>query len=109
MTNTKAFTNHKANGVYLKFPNGNTISTIWSSGSYTSNHDYEHPSGDPVKSYSERIEAGSEDVEVMISCEPMRMELIEEKFSSHSAGSGVFGHLSINEWLELLNMLAKEY
>ena len=37
--NNAAFTNHKHNGVYLQFPNGNAISTIWGVGSYTDNHD----------------------------------------------------------------------
>ena len=103
----KTFTNHKVNGVYLKLPNGNGISSIWGSGSYTDNHDWESPDGDIGKNYDTRIQEGSSDVEVMIDCDPVVLELIETKYASKSAGGGVIGHLNFDQWLDILNTLNK--
>ena len=109
MEERKAFTAHKANGIYLKFPNGNGISTIWSTGSYSDNHDFDFRKDDGSldleRNYRDRIEQGSDTVEVMIDCKPIVLELLEAKFAENSAGGSVFGHLSISQWLEILNIL----
>ena len=105
---TKAFKQHKLNGFYLTFPNGNSISTIWSSGSYTDNHDWEIRNAkgeiDFSKLYDTKL--SSDTAEVMIDCKPVVLELIEAKNLGSSAGGSVFGHLSITEWLEIVNILA---
>lgn len=108
---TKAFTAHKENGIYLKFPNGNAISTIWGGGSYTENHDYEIRDTDGkidvVRSYSERIADGSDTVEVMVTCSATVLELLEAKYGTESAGGSVFGHLTLEQWLDILDILKR--
>ena len=100
----KAFTNHKENGINLVFPNGNSLSTIWGAGSYTENHDWKSPDGDILKSYSTRIEEGSDTCETMPSCSPLVKKLLDAKFPDNENGS-VFGHLSFSQWLEMVNIL----
>ena len=104
----KAFFNHKINGVHLTFPNGNSVSSIWSSGSYTDNHDWEIKNAvgevDFDKLYKTPL--SSDTVEIMVNCKPIVLELLEAKFDEKSEGGSVFGHLTILEWLEILNILS---
>lgn len=105
----KAFRNHRINGIYLNFPNGNGISTIWTNGSYTENHDFESTKEngdiDFEKTFSTPL--SSDDVEVMVNCNDTVQELLEAKYNTESAGGGVFGHLNIEKWLDILNILSK--
>lgn len=100
----KTFTNHKVNGIYIELPNGNNISSIWSSGSYTDNHNWTDPSGDILKNYDTRIVEGSNEVEVMIGCDDVVMELINTKYNNEG---DVIGHLKFDQWLDILNILNK--
>lgn len=56
----KAFTNHRYNGVYLEFPNGNAISTIWGCGTYSDNHDKS-----PLE-FNKIIREGSNTAEILL-------------------------------------------
>lgn len=91
----KAFSNHKINGVYLSFPNGNGLSTIWGAGTYSDNHD--------SFDYQMVFKEGSDTCEVMPDCSSTVLELIHAKFDQ---GSGsVIGYLTFEQWLEVLNIL----
>lgn len=106
----KSFTIHRDNGVFLSFPNGNSISTIWGWGSYTENHDW-HP--DPTKQGTydiseifKRIPEGSNTVEIMFNCGVLLKKKILKKFNNKDEQP--IGHLNIVQWLEIINLLAKE-
>lgn len=101
----RAFSNHKINGVRLTFPNGNAISTVWGRGTYSDNHDFD--SGDVLKDYMQPIERGSNTAEIMILNAPDK--LIEKiyKHQNTSSDNGVIGHISITDWLWIVNQLAK--
>ena len=105
--NNSAFTNHRHNGVYLQFPNGNAISSIWSVGSYTGNHDY--ASGDIIKDYTTLIKRGSNTVEIMIETNNQKLlKRIYRKCGHKSIDDGVIGWVNITTWLWVLNQLAND-
>jgi hypothetical protein len=106
---TKAFRNHKNNGVYLAFPNGNGVSTIWGSGSYTDNHDAEILTKDGELDYQRMYREnneGSMTAEVMVDCGEELARALQEKFNG--AGNTVIGYLSIMDWLEVIQRIANE-
>lgn len=107
----KAFTAHKANGIYLNFPNGNALSTVWGSGTYSDNYDYGFKRTDGTfdaenftKAYNERIKTGSDTVEVMPMCGDLVKKLLDAKFPDNENGS-VFSRLTFPQWLEMVNIL----
>uniref|UniRef100_A0A6M3LW91 Uncharacterized protein n=1 Tax=viral metagenome TaxID=1070528 RepID=A0A6M3LW91_9ZZZZ len=101
----QGFINHKHNGVYLKFPNGNAISTIWGRGSYSQNHDY--TTGSVIKDFEMLIEEGSPTAEIMIDTDNAELrKKIFRKFGV-SLDNGVIGWVSIEDWLWVLNRLEK--
>ena len=104
--NNAAFTNHKQNGVYLQFPNGNAISTIWGVGSYSDNHGY--TTGDIIKDYGKLIEAGSMTVEITpISDDTNLLRRIFRKCDKKMGDDSVIGWVDITTWLWIINQLAK--
>ena len=103
-TTYKAFCNHKINGVRLAFPNGNAISTIWGSGTYSENHDYD--SGDVIKNYAEPIEEGSSTVEIMILNAPDKLVEKIYKHQNENIDNGVIGWVNITDWLWIINQLS---
>lgn len=104
----KAFRNHRTNGVYLRFPNGNGLSTVWGSGTYCDNYNYEirdEKGGiDYEKTYSDTIPEGSDTCEVMPDCGELVKKLLDAKFPDNENGR-VFGHLTFAQWLEMVNIL----
>ena len=101
--NNSAFTIHKSNGIYLKFPNGNAISTIWTIGSYTEHHD-----DDNWSDFDKRMEEGSNTAEIMVNTSN---EKLHKKIHAHfknGSDDSVIGWVSITDWLWVLNQLAKE-
>lgn len=104
----KAFTNHKINGVYLKFPNGNGLSSVWGSGTYSDNYDYEVRDSlnelDYEKTFKIPNQEGSDTVEVMPHCSELVMKLLEAKFPDNANGS-IFSYLTFTQWLEIVNIL----
>lgn len=103
----KAFIAHKANGFLLTFPNGNSLSTLWGSGTYSDNYDLilgEITTEKIIKSYTEPIEAGSNTVEVMPHCSDLVKKLLDATFPDEENGS-VFGHLTFEKWLKMVNIL----
>jgi len=90
----------------LVFPNGNILSTVWGTGSYSENHDY--TTGDIIRDYKERIEEGSETVEIMIlQASDTLVRRIYRRLAPHSNDT-VIGYVSIKDWLWAVNQLAKE-
>lgn len=101
----KAFIAHKANGVRLNFPNGNSISTIWGAGSYSENNDrYGETEELGNYDFKARRAWGSNTVEVMPDCSPTVLKLLQAKFSEEENGA-VFGYMSFEKWLEMVNIL----
>lgn len=102
----KAFSQHRNNAFYLKFPNGNALSTIWGAGSYTENHNrgFEKPYSPEnfQKAWNERMD--SDDVETMPSCSESVKKILDEKFPDNENGS-VFSNLNFTQWLEMVNIL----
>lgn len=92
----KSFNNWRHNAIHLTFANGNSISTTWAKYSYADNRDYEGDFEDFLQ---------SNNCEVMVlKCSDKLSKKIYKKFD----GDGVIGYLTIDKWLEILNMLAKE-
>lgn len=98
----KAFNNWKHNGVHFTFPNGNSISTIWGSGTYSDNYDSVFDLGlDGFKTFMD-----SDTVEIMILKAPAKLtKKIQKKYDFED--DGVKGYLNITEWLDIVNLLAK--
>jgi hypothetical protein len=102
----KAFTTHRENGVYLKFPNGNTLSTIWGRGSYSENHDWENPKDSSRMGHFAVIPEGSNTVEVMVGCPEKTMRRICRKFPENdTAGDNILTYLTLPQWVELVKIL----
>jgi len=97
----KSFTNHRANGVLLKFPNGNIISTIWGCGSYTENHsgDWDYP--------EKLIEFGSNTVEIMFDTKDERLARRICRKLTADLDASVIGHITMTQWLWVVNQLSR--
>ena len=95
----KAFNNFRHNGLHLNFPNGNHLSTVWGGGTYTENYDR-------FDLISQPIFLESNDVEIMFECSEKLQKKIEKKFND--GGEQPIGRLTITQWLEIANLLAKE-
>lgn len=99
----KSFKNSAHNKIRLTFPNGNSISTIWSRGSYTDNFNLNEDL--PLHNAYETF-ADSMEVEVMIDCSDKLYGKICRKLDARK-DDGVIGHLSIEQWLWTLNQISK--
>ena len=93
----KTFKIHRDNGFHLTFPNGNGLSTVWGPGTYNDNFNAEF--------VTPRKELESNTVEVMPYCSETVKELLDAKFPEATNG-GVFGYLTFEQWLEMVNILA---
>ncbi len=104
----RAFISHKVNGVYLNFPNGNGLSTVWGQGTYSDNHYYEFKNEDGTidftKSYRTVIPEGSNTCEVMPNCSKKTKKLLDKTFPENENGS-VFSVLTFEQWLKMVNIL----
>jgi hypothetical protein len=107
----KAFNQHKLNGVALTFPNGNWISTIWNDGAYCENHwlSMEDPffveMGMEKYNIIHNVKLKSDAVEIMIRCGEKLSKRIHKKYDGDGS---VIGYLNIMQWLQIINLLAKE-
>lgn len=99
--NEKAFNQHKKNGFHITFPNGNKLSTIWGYSTYSDNYNM-----DDIAGYMDRFDIirGSDTCEVMPSCSDEVKQKLDEMFPEETSGS-VFGHLSFEQWLKMVNYL----
>ena len=95
----KAFTNHRENGVLLTFTNGNQLSTIWGGGTYCENYN-------KWREIGKLIEEGSNSAEVLVSCGDKLKKRLHRKFDA--VDSSIIGYLDINQWLYIVNAIAKE-
>lgn len=101
----KAFNNFKHNGIHLRFPNGNGISTIWGAGTYSDNYNYIVNTTDDSLGY--RTFMSSDTCEVMIlNCPDKLLKKIKNKYQKDDSGS-VIGFLTIDKWLEIVKLLSK--
>lgn len=104
----KAFMQHRGerlNGFRLTFPNGNSISTVWSKWTYSDNHDIEILKDGKIDEENMNTPLSSDTAEAMVDCPELMLDLLKEKFG----GDNPFGYLTITQWLEMLNILAKDY
>ena len=105
MREIKAFTNHKYNGVLLKFSNGNELSTIWGAGSYSDNYDGDIRSDyEDKKDFETRLKEGSETCEVLPTCSNLVKKLLDATFPDEENGC-IFGRMSIDKWIKMINIL----
>jgi len=99
----KSFCNHGNNKFALNLPNGIRISTTFGWGSYCENHNWKNPESTLENKYIkqfERIEEGSNDVEIMVSCPDNKwLERLQKKYDFEGS---VKGHIKMPEWLEIL-------
>jgi len=103
----KSFTTHRSNGIYLVFPNGNELSTVWGYGTYSDNNDLIDPTTDKVvEDMSKRIESGSNLVEVMPNCSDDVYKKLAQKFPDNENGD-IFSYLTFEQWFEMINILNK--
>ena len=94
----KSFQSHKDNGVFLQFPNGNGISTIWGKYTYSDNKDIDYNTP-----FETRLDSNT--AEILIKCSDKLHKRIHKKYN----GDGnIIGFLNIKQWLEILNLLEKE-
>jgi len=98
-TTNKAFIQHKNNGFRLNFPNGNSLSTVWEATTYSDNNESAWSETENGKKLS------SNTVETMPECSDKVLKMLEEAFPEADNG-GVFGYLSFDQWLEMVNILA---
>lgn len=97
----KAFCNHKMNGVRLEFPNGNAISTVWGTGTYSDFRDH-------LAYPTELIEEGSATVEITVLAAPDKLIKKIHRHLNEDSDDSVIGWVSITDWLWVINQLAKE-
>lgn len=102
MEKDKSFITHKSNGFCLNFPNGNWLSTVWGVGTYSENYDCEGGYGEWEKLYNSKM--GSNTCEVMPKCSELVKKLLDATFPEETNG-GVFGHMTFEKWLKMVNIL----
>lgn len=96
----KAFSNWRNGAFHLNFPNGNWLSTTFSYGSYSENHDAEWP----VSNEFVRLESNS--CEIMVECPEELHKKIWKKYGSDTDNL-VLGYLTITQWFEIVALLSK--
>ena len=99
----KSFIQHRDNGFRLNFPNGNSLSTIWGAMTYCDNSNLSPEDGDITELFSRKL--SSDTVETMPECSEEVKKMLDEAFPEAENGA-VFGYLSFDQWLEMVNILA---
>ncbi len=100
----KAFHGWRAGRFHLNFPNGNQISTVWGSGTYSDNHDDSQDSDFLLGRQKNSPVFDSSTVEIMFTAPDKLTKKILKKYSD---GSGQpIGYLPQDKWLEIVNLLA---
>ena len=107
MKEYRAFVNHKHNGVHLKFPNGNGISTVWGRGTYGDNYHYGDDK-DLNMAYSTLIKEGANQVEIMIDTPDKKLHNRIFRKLKTSIDNGVIGWVTMEQWLWVISQLSKE-
>lgn len=87
---------------HINFPNGNQISTVWGSGSYSDNHNDEQDFKFPrmKKTFD------SDTCEIMFRCGDKLRKRILKKYNDGNMDP--IGYLIFESWLEIVNLLNKE-
>lgn len=101
-------TNHKNNGVKLKFNNGVVLSTIWGYGTYSDNHDWEPETIEEKQNPSsvfEKIDTGSTTVEFMFV--EGDEKLVKRMCKKYGSDDNPSGYITVERWLEMVNYLRK--
>lgn len=103
----KPFFGWEAGRFHLNFPNGNHLSTVWAEGTYTDNHDSRKMIEAIRKNKSPYgISFGSKNVEIMFSCGKKLEKKIVKKYNEGVPDP--IGYLTQEDWLKIVNLLAKE-
>ena len=112
----KTFVSFRENGIHLNFPNGVGLSVIWGYGSYSENHDWEHPDnkgkrvgddGYHVHKLFEKITEGSNSVEVMIIKGASNQFITRLSKNTSGEGQNPWGYIGIGDWLKIINRCYK--
>ena len=96
MNKEKSFFNCKMGSFHLNFENGNQLSTTFSDGSYSENHNQQLRATKLVE---------SNDCEIMFTCNKKLQKKIEKKYND--GDQQPIGYLNITKWLEIVKMLSK--
>lgn len=102
----KAFHSWDTARFHLNFPNGNQVSSVFGDGTYTDNFDSRAMVDYLLKRTTERPVFDSNTVEIMILCGDKLEKRILKKYND--GDSQPIGHLTIDKWLEIVNLVAKE-
>lgn len=98
MCEGKGFNNWSANRFHFTFPNGNHISVVWGSGTYSDNHDARDYLNDRTKFRT------SNTVEVMFDCGKVKQNKVYKHFKTEGQP---LGHLTMKQFIWLFNELSK--
>lgn len=90
--------NHKQNGTFIEFKNGNSISIIWGVGTYSDNYN------ESFDKYQENL--SSTNVEIMPDANEKVIKAIKRKYNGDSENS-VIGRVSLEDLVEILVILKK--
>jgi len=104
MSKIKSFTNWRAGALKLDFPNGNSISTTFASGSYSDNYNLSLDKWNEPLGKDNIITSNT--CEMMVSCGDKLHKRLERKFDCENIG--VFPHMTIENWLYITNKVSKE-
>jgi hypothetical protein len=97
-------TQHKPNGIELKFDNGLVLSTVWGYGTYSDNYDY-GLGKIGIEKYGEPIKEGSTTVEIMFIDGDEK--LIKRLCRKYGDGYNPIGYMEVEKWLEMISYLRK--
>ena len=98
----KAFNNCAHNKLYLTFPNGNSLSTIWGYGTYSDNYNAgaELPIMERFSTFM-----SSDTVEIMVMKAPQKLiDKINRRFKTSDS---VIGRLGMSDWLWVVKELSR--
>lgn len=99
----KAFNNLRHNHIHITFPNGNCISCLWAAYSYSDNKDIWLERG--AASFTEFLDSDTCEIKVIEAPQEL-VDKIQSKYGDPT--DSVVGYVTVTQWLEILNMLAKE-
>ena len=94
------FTTNKKGKLNLDFENGNSVYTVFSSGTYSDNFG--------ISRINEPQRLESKTVEVWFLCGKELSKKIHSEHPKQEEGRGVLGYISGEKWLEIVNLIANE-
>ena len=102
----KAFHSWDTARFHINFPNGNQISSVWGEGTYSDCRESKAMTDFILKRTAQRPVFNSDTIEIMFRCGDKLKKRILKKYNEGS--DGPIGYLSLEKWLEIVNLVAKE-